>query len=45
MARTDPGKQYRRDKRKKEIVRLRKRTQKKARLRANREERPVQPNS
>jgi len=38
MARSEDGKQYRKEKRKKEIQRLRKRTQKKARLRSNRQE-------
>lgn len=38
MARSDGGKAYRQEKRKKEISRLRKRSEKKARLRANRQQ-------
>jgi len=37
MARSEPGKQYRREKRKKEIQRLRQRAAKKARIRGHRE--------
>ena len=37
MARSEPGKQYRREKRKKEIQRLRQRSAKKTRIRLNRE--------
>lgn len=38
MARSDDGKQYRKEKRKKEIMRLKKRSKKKARIRSHREE-------
>jgi len=38
MARSEDGKAYRKEKRKKEIMRLKKRSKKKARIRSNREE-------